>query len=179
MIAFTIYGQACSKANSRQIVTIGGRPTPIKSKEALAYERDALRQIPPKARVRLEGPVRVTLRLWYASERPDLDESIVLDVLQDRWDRTKPANPIVPSQRQLVQAGVYRNDRQVREKHVYHDIDRVNPRAEILVEPIQPQQLAIDTPLETLGDLVRPSANDAESDVFGTIPPRPQVEFSR
>jgi Holliday junction resolvase RusA-like endonuclease len=39
-----------------------------------------------------------------------------------------------------VQKGVYRNDRQVREKHVFHAIDRANPRAEIEVEPIEAQQ---------------------------------------
>ncbi len=62
-IKFTILGQPYSKANSRQIVTIGGRPSSIKSKEARGYERDALRQIPPVARQRLQGPVRVTLRI--------------------------------------------------------------------------------------------------------------------
>lgn len=140
-IRFTILGQPCSKANSRQIVTIGNRPKPIKSKEAIAYERGALRQIPPDARVRMEGPVRVTLRLFYASERPDLDESIVLDVLQDRWvKQPKGDDGFTPKERRLVQPGVYRNDRQVREKHVFHAIDRRNPRAEIVVEPLQMQQ---------------------------------------
>lgn len=134
MIRLTILGQPCSKANSRQIVTIKGRPTSIKSKEALAYERDALRQIPPAARRRLEGPLRMTIGIWYASERPDLDESLILDVLQDRWQRDKRTG-----ERVLVQAGVYRNDRQVRERHVYHGIDRSNPRAEIEIEPIVEQ----------------------------------------
>lgn len=134
MIRLTILGQPCSKANSRQIVTIKGRPTPIKSKEALAYERDALRQIPPAARRRLDGPLRMTIRIWYATERPDLDESLILDVLQDRWQRDKRTG-----ERVLVQAGVYRNDRQVRERHVYHGIDRANPRAEIEIEPIVEQ----------------------------------------
>ncbi len=141
MIRITIFGQPCSKANSRQIVTIKGRPTPIKSKEALAYERDALRQIPPAARQRLEGPVRMTIRIWYASERPDLDESLLLDVLQDRYTTDKHTK-----ERVLVQAGVYRNDRQVRERHVYHAIDRVNPRAEVEIEPMQPQQAELAIP---------------------------------
>ena len=140
-IAFTIIGQPASKANSRQIVTINGRPSSIKSKEALAYERDALRQIPPSARQRIEGPVRVTLRIWYASERPDLDESVVLDVLQDRFTKRD-------DERILLQSGVYRNDRQVREKHVFHGIDRKNPRTEVVVEPLQAQQLAMDVESE-------------------------------
>ena len=146
MIRLTILGEPASKANSRQIVTIGGRPSSIKSKKARGYEADALRQIPRAARVRLEGPVRVTLRIFYASERPDLDESVVLDVLQDRWGKAE-ANPFdgKPGPRPLLQAGVYRNDRQMREKHVFHAIDRTNPRAEIQVEPLAGQQVALPT----------------------------------
>jgi len=143
VIAFTILGQPCSKANSRQIVLIGGKPKPIKSKDALAYERDSLRQIPVAARLRLEGPVRVTLRLWYESERSDLDESIVLDVMQDRFVKHG-------DERVLVQAGVYRNDRQVREKHVYHGISARNPRAEISVEAMVMQQTELDVAAEEI-----------------------------
>jgi Holliday junction resolvase RusA-like endonuclease len=132
-IAFTIIGQAASKANSRELVKFGERLVSIKSKAARTFERDALRQIPAWARQRLEGPVRVTLHVFYASERPDLDESVVLDVLQDRYVGTG-------QQRQLVQAGVYRNDRQVREKHVFWGLDRVNPRVEVVVEPVYAQQ---------------------------------------
>lgn len=137
-ITLTIFGEPVSKANSRELVTIGGRPAFIKSKKALAYERDALLQIPGRARLMLQGPVRVTLRLFYASERPDLDESIVLDVLQARYRQRRPGQP-----RTLIQRGVYVNDRQVREKHVYHAIDKAMPRAEIEVEPLTAQQVAL------------------------------------
>lgn len=136
VIAFTIEGQAFSKANSRELVKIGGLPRSIKSREALTFEADALRQIPVTARVRFAGPVAVTLRMFYRTELPDLDESLVLDVLQDRYGRTHPKNPLVPSRRLLVQAGVYRNDRQVREKHVFHGIDARRPRVEVEVRPI-------------------------------------------
>lgn len=141
LIRFTILGEPASKANSRQIVTIADRPSSIKSKKARIFEADALKQIPPAARQRIEGPVRVWLRIHYASERPDLDESVVLDVLQDRYGKApkgldgKPAGP-----RPLLQAGVYRNDRQVREKHVFHRIDRKNPRTEVCVEAMNAQQ---------------------------------------
>lgn len=135
MPTFTILGEPASKANSRQIVTLKGRPSSIKSAKARGYEADALPQIPASARVRLEGPVRVTMTIFYASERPDLDESVVLDVMQDRWSKADSNG-----HRVLVQAGVYRNDRQVREKHVFHAIDRKNPRAEISVEALLPQQ---------------------------------------
>jgi len=130
MIALTILGEPASKANQRKLVSFGSRPALIKSSKALAYERDALRQIPPAARQRLDGPVRATIRVYYATQRPDLDESLILDVLQDRYTGKG-------AERVLIQAGVYRNDRQVRERHVYHAIDKANPRAEIVIEPIE------------------------------------------
>lgn len=145
-IAFTIFGEPASKANSRQLVTMKrlsratGKmvkmPALIKSEKARDYERDALLQIPPMARARLEGPCRVTLHIFYATERPDLDESIVLDVMQDRYVRNGEGED---AERVLVQRGVYRNDRQVREKHVYWGKDPVNPRAEIEVEQLEPE----------------------------------------
>jgi len=136
LIAFTLLGEAASKANQRRLVTIAERPAFVKSKKALAFERGALLQIPAWARQRLEGPVRVTLRMFYASERPDLDESVVLDVLQDRYHGKG-------EQRRLVQPGVYRNDRQVREKHVFHAVDMHCPRVEVEVEAVNAQQVAL------------------------------------
>ena len=139
-IVFTILGEPASTANSRKIVSFGGRTAIAKSSKALGYEADALRQIPPRFRLQLEGPVCVTLRIYYATERPDLDESLILDVLQDRYKGKG-------DERKLVQRGVYRNDRQVREKHVYHAIDRKNPRTEVTVEPMLPVQPALDLPV--------------------------------
>lgn len=133
-VAFTIYGEPASKANSRQLVAFGDRPAIIKSAKARDYEKAAQAQIPAVARMMFSGPVRVTLRIYYASERPDLDESVILDVLQARYAK---------GSRELVRRGVYGNDRQVREKHVYHAIDRRNPRAEIEVEPLEAQQVAL------------------------------------
>lgn len=154
-VRFTILGEPASKANQRRLVTFGhgeeARPALIKSKKAINYERDALKQIPPLARVQLQGPVKVTLRIFYASERPDLDESVVLDVLQDRYKGKGEA-------RELVQRGVYRNDRQVREKHVFWGLDRHNPRTEITVEPLQWQQsslevVALEKPSSMMSDV--------------------------
>ena len=171
-IEFTIFGEPASKANSRELATIGAKKMDVvvgrnddgslktetmrvggrilnrKSDKARDYETDARMQIPPKARVRLEGPVCVTLRIWYATERPDLDESVVLDVLQDRW-RTPTLPNGAKGERVLVQRGVYRNDRQVREKHVYHRIDRANPRTEVVIEPMQAQQVDLLAAEET------------------------------
>lgn len=140
-VSFVILGQPASKANRRKQVALARgtdheRKAFVKSKEALIYERDALRQIPPAFRLRLEGPVFVAMTIWYRTELSDLDESLILDVLQDRWGRGVGNQPA----RFLIQAGVYRNDRQVRRKHIDHAIDRANPRAEITVQPLVAQQ---------------------------------------
>lgn len=128
-VEFVILLEPASKANSRKIVIIGGRPKVIKSQKARDYERDAVLQIPASAKVMFACPVRVTMTIFYASERPDLDESVVLDVLQAK---TKGSG----KDRKVLRRGVYFNDRQVREKHVFHAIDRLRPRAEIVVEPL-------------------------------------------
>lgn len=144
VIRFVIYGEAASKANSRKIVTFGKgenkRAAVIKSEKARNYERDAVLQIPHHARQMLTVPVRVTIRMFYASERPDLDESVVLDVLQAKYRRQADKT------RTLERRGVYVNDRQVREKHVYHAIDRANPRAEIEIEPLSPETAPLFVP---------------------------------
>jgi Holliday junction resolvase RusA-like endonuclease len=145
-IEFTIYGQAASKANSRRLVKIDDQPRSIKSKAALAFEKAMLKQIPPKARVQLKGPVRVSLRMWYETERPDLDESLVLDCLQDRYATRKTSKGDV---RELVQKGVYKNDRQVRAKVIVHGIDRSNPRVHVVVEPFHAQQQELMLDLAT------------------------------
>ena len=87
---------------------------PIKSDKALGYVADVARQVVLVTPL-LAGRLRLTATLYYASERPDLDESALLDALQGR---------------------VFANDRQVRERHVFHAIDRHNPRAEITIEEI-------------------------------------------
>ena len=128
MIRFTILGETASKANSRRLVprkTKGGRIhlASIKSQKALNYVTAAVLQIPVDARQMLKGAVRVTMHVFYRSQRPDLDESVILDALQANMKKGVCLRP-----------GVYVNDRQVREKHIFHGIDKANPRAEIEVE---------------------------------------------
>ena len=89
-----------------------GRPMLIKSAKALAYVASLGHQV-PRINPLLTGPLVFTATIYYASERPDLDESVLLDALEGR---------------------IYKNDRQVREKHILHAIDRSNPRAEIVIE---------------------------------------------
>lgn len=127
-IKFTIRGQAASKSNRRRLVLMGGKIRPIKSVEALAFERAAQLQIPKAARIGFAGEVALTLTMYYANQQSDLDESVVLDALQDQFAR-------VGGKRIVTAIGVIRNDRQVREKHVYHFIDKANPRVEVEIAP--------------------------------------------
>lgn len=115
---FVVYGEPASKANSRRLVSfkrkggVGTRPALIKSQKALDYN-DAFRLQCPKLSPLMEGDVSVSIRIYYASRRPDLDESVILDAMQGL---------------------VYLNDRQVKEKHIFWGLDKERPRAEIIVE---------------------------------------------
>jgi hypothetical protein len=125
LVKFVIMGEPASKANSRKLAIVGKpenrRMIFIKSEKARRYARTSQPQIPLLPRL-IEGPVSVTLRIWYASARSDLDESLILDAMQLR---------------------IYRNDRQVREKHVYHGIDKASPRAEVMVQALVAQQVSL------------------------------------
>lgn len=129
-VKFTIYGEPASKANSRRAVMFGKRPAFIKSDKARAYENDALPQIPERYKLNFDMPLRITLHMYYASHRPDLDESIVLDVMQARFKK-------IGGKRVCIRNGVYVNDRLVREKHVYHHIDKARPRVEIEIAAVE------------------------------------------
>ena len=114
-ISKIIFGEPASKANSRRLVHFGGMSRLIKSEKALSYS-DAFKQQWEPEPVLLTGDLRVTMHIYYASRRPDLDESLILDLLQDV---------------------AYENDRQVKEKHIYWGLDKENPRCEITVEKIK------------------------------------------
>ena len=81
-------------------------------------------QIPAEAKQMLDGDIKATVKLYYSTRRPDLDESIVLDIMQAKFKGSG-------KNRECVRRGVYLNDRQIKEKHIYHGIDKHNPRAEI------------------------------------------------
>lgn len=108
-----IFGEPASKANQRRLVTIKGRPAFIKSAKANEYAASCRKQAAAQI---TGGPtdsdVRVEMIIYYASRRPDLDESVILDALQ----------------------GVaYLNDRQVRQREVYWGLDKDLPRAVIRI----------------------------------------------
>ena len=113
-IEFTIFGEPASKANSRIFTKIGNTPRMIKSRKALSYLTGFATQCPVLDTL-FEEDVHVDLDIYYASRRPDLDESAILDALQGK---------------------VYRNDRQVKSKFVRHHIDRESPRAIVRIETL-------------------------------------------
>ena len=116
-IAFTIIANAASKSNRRRIVsTPQGKLRSIKSREALAFVRDCKLQCPKRADLPFTVPVVMTLRMFYPDERSDMDESALLDALQSAYTGTGKA-------RRMCWLGLYVNDRLVRERHVYHDVD--------------------------------------------------------
>ena len=114
-ITFEIKGEPASKANSRRIVTIKGKPRLIKSQKALDYCKSFALQCPQLDDL-MEGDLSSEIHIWYASRRPDLDESVILDEMQGR---------------------IYINDRQVKEKNVYWHLDRERPRSLISVKPLE------------------------------------------
>ena len=120
-ISFVIQGQPYSKANSRKLVTIGGKPRFIKSAAARRYVTDFRVQC-PKLKELFEGDVEVEVVIYYASRRPDLDPSLIFDCMEKY---------------------IYKNDRQVKRQILYWGLDKNNPRAEIRVTEIEiknPQQ---------------------------------------
>lgn len=121
-VKLTIIGQPVSMKNDYVIAYSekNDRYFLAPGKKVKAYRRDFERQaraISPLMRCE----VSVTMRVFYASKRPDLNEDQILDLLQNK---------------------VYVNDRQVWEKHVYKAIDKLNPRAEIIVAPIEGELFA-------------------------------------
>ena len=112
-INMVIFGEPCSKANSRRLVkSKAGRPLFIKSKKALDYVKSFGQQC-QAANPLITEDVSVTIKIYYASRRPDLVDSLLIDCMQ---------------------GVVYKNDRQVKEKQIiWGGVDKENPRAEISV----------------------------------------------
>ena len=115
-----VHGEPASKANSRQIVMFGKRPAIIKSKKARDYVKAFEKQVKPLTNL-LEGDLAVHITIHYASRRPDLDESVILDCME---------------------RVIYGNDRQVKEKHIFHGLDKDHPRSEIFVWRIEQKESA-------------------------------------
>lgn len=110
-----IHGEPASKANSRRIVQHGNISRSIKSKKAIGYSKLFGAQTVTEDGL-FNKDVAVYAKVWYCSRRPDLDESLILDLLQDV---------------------AYANDRQVRAKLIFWGKDKENPRTHLIVVPIE------------------------------------------
>ena len=65
----------------------------------------------------------VAIKIYYASRRPDLDPSLILDLLQDY---------------------IYPNDRLVKGQYIEWGLDRNSPRSIIVVSTLDNKSLVID-----------------------------------
>lgn len=115
MIELKINGKLYNKSNARKFTHIRGRPMLIKSNEAQLYEQSAILQIKTQlgSHTAFEEPVVLEVHVWYENKRPDLDVSLLQDILE--------------------KAGVYKNDRLVHEIHAFKYFDKDNPRVLVRV----------------------------------------------
>lgn len=111
----TIFGEPASKANQRKLVRFGNRPAFIKSDKARGYEKTFREQCPVLDPL-VTDDVVLACHIYYASRRPDLDESLIMDLLQDH---------------------VIKNDRQIKAKIILHGLDKENPRTDIKVARLE------------------------------------------
>ena len=111
----TIVGEPASKSNSRRLVSIKGRPAFIKSKKAIDYSKNFTLQCPTSDTL-YEEDLAIALKIFYQSKRPDLDESLILDLLQGK---------------------VYKNDRSIKLKYVEWGLDRQSPRILVVLGPVE------------------------------------------
>ena len=116
----TIQGRLVSKANSRRAVagrTNAGKSFTryIKSQSAMDFEQEALWQLKKIVgnKKPLQGNIALEVTVFYQSKRPDLDISLLMDVLE--------------------KAGVYENDRQIHQIVATKMYDKENPRVHFMV----------------------------------------------
>jgi len=126
----TIHGEPASKANSRQLVLIKGRMVPIKSKKALSYIR-AFDQQCPTLDPLLDEDLAIAMKIYYRTRRPDLDESLILD---------------------LLQGTVYKNDRAIKLKYVEHGLSKDDPRVVMAIGPLRRSAETIEAYKQLISD---------------------------
>ena len=80
----------------------------------MRYLYDFKKQCPKLSQL-LEGDLSISCHIWYASRRPDLDAFLIFDAMQGM---------------------IYKNDRALKEMHLFWHLDRKNPRSEIIVKQI-------------------------------------------
>ena len=71
----------------------------------------------------------VAMKIFYKTRRPDLDESLILDLLEGL---------------------VYENDRQVKMKYIEWGLDKERPRTHIVISTIDNKEKVIETLLDNI-----------------------------
>ena len=122
MLKLVICGRPITKKNSSRIVTCGGYPRLLPSKAYVHYQKDSLRQITGRDRVKIDQPINLKV-LYYMPTRHRVD---LVNLLEATCDI-------------LVDAGVLADDNS--KIVVSHDGSRVlydkeNQRAEIFIEEV-------------------------------------------
>ena len=122
MLKLVICGRPITKKNSSRIVTCGGYPRLLPSKAYVHYQKDSLRQITGRDRVKIDQPINLKV-LYYMPTRHRVD---LVNLLEATCDI-------------LVDAGVLADDNS--KIVVSHDGSRVlydkeNQRAEIFIEDV-------------------------------------------
>lgn len=114
---YTIRGNIPSKSNCYRIVTINGKSKLAKSEALTKYEKSFYLQCPERGRD-VEGYFALKAKVYFSSNRPDLDNSlkILLDCLQH--------------------TGTIRNDRYCTRIEIEKMVDRKDPRVEYEVIPV-------------------------------------------
>jgi len=106
---------------------------PIKSKKALFY----IRTFDQQCRILdplMDGDLAIAMKIYYRTRRPDLDESLVLDLLQGR---------------------VYKNDRAVKLKYVEHGLSKDDPRVVMAIGPLSQAPGIIEAYKQLISDKPR------------------------
>ena len=97
---------------------MGGKFRVIKSQKAIDYTKAFDVQC-STADTLYEEDLAVAIKIFYKSKRPDLDESLILDLLQDK---------------------VYKNDRSIKFKYVEWGLDRQYPRILVVLGPLDKRE---------------------------------------
>lgn len=116
-VSFLVYGNCYSMKNNKR--PRKNSRAMIKHPKALKFEQDFALQVPVVAKRGLgsrESLLRAIVTVYYPSWRQDVDFALIYDLLQ--------------------KTGVVSNDRWIRERHEYGEVDPKNPRVEITVEEL-------------------------------------------
>lgn len=115
---YVIRGKIPSKSNSYKIVNVDGHSKLAKQKILTEYEKNFYIQCPERGRM-VNGYFKLVAKIYYANNRPDLDNS--LKILLDCLQQTK----------------TIKNDRNCVHIDVQKFIDAKEPRIEYEVIPIE------------------------------------------